>query len=88
LSALTETAIKLGLPKRVAEVAAAHALTSGVVALQEGKETLEKKLRQAATPGGIAEATMAAMDENGYRAAVMHGLRSGFRRTKQMHTPK
>lgn len=80
LAALAEAGQAAGLDRRVALVASAHALAGGIVAWCEGKHSLESLLEEAATPGGIAATTMAAMDAAGYRQAVGQGVRAGLRR--------
>jgi pyrroline-5-carboxylate reductase len=44
--------------------------------------SLEDLLHEAATPGGIAAATMAAMNTAGYALAVETGIRAGIRRAR------
>jgi pyrroline-5-carboxylate reductase len=46
-------------------------------------QTLEELLAEAATPGGIAAATMAAMDASGYGRAVSNGIRAGVKRARR-----
>jgi pyrroline-5-carboxylate reductase len=80
LAALAEAGQAAGLGRRVALVASAHALADGILAWRQGKRPLESLLEEAATPGGIAATTMAAMDAAGYRRAVGKGIRAGLRR--------
>jgi pyrroline-5-carboxylate reductase len=87
LAALAQAAQAAGLDRRVALVAAAHALADGIVAWREGKHSLESLLEEAATPGGIAAATMVAMDAAGYRNAVGKGIRAGLRRARANRQP-
>ena len=79
LAALIEAAEKIGLDRKSAGVAAAHALADGIAAWREGKASLEELLHEAATPGGVAAAVMSAMNRAGYRKAIMHGLRAGMK---------
>jgi pyrroline-5-carboxylate reductase len=83
LAALAEAAARLGLDGKTAKIAAAHALADGVLAWREGKFSLDELLREAATPGGISAATLASMDESGYRRIVQRGLRAGMDRARR-----
>jgi len=60
-------------------LASAHALADGIIAWREGKHSLESLLEEAATPGGIAAATAAAMDAAGYNRVVRQGVAAGLR---------
>lgn len=82
LAALANAGQAAGLDRRVALVASAHALADGIIAWREGKHSLESLLEEAATPGGIAATTRAAMDAAGYRKAVGQGVRAGLRRAR------
>jgi pyrroline-5-carboxylate reductase len=83
LAALAGAAQKLGLDRKTALTAAAHALADGILAWREGKVALDDLLREAATPGGIAAATMAGMDKSGYKQIVRRGLQAGMRRARR-----
>ena len=83
LSALASAAQKLGLDRKTAYVAAAHALADGIVSWREGIEPLEELLQEATTPGGIAATTMRTMDLAGYGKAIQRGLRAGVARARQ-----
>ena len=80
LSALAEAAGKLGLDRKTALTAAAHALADGVLAWRESTLSLDALLNEAATPGGIAASTMAKMNQSGYKRSVQLGLRAGMSR--------
>jgi pyrroline-5-carboxylate reductase len=80
LSALAEAAEKLGLDRKTALTAAAHALADGVLAWRESTLSLDAMLNEAATPGGIAASTMAKMNQSGYKRSVQLGLRAGMSR--------
>ncbi len=80
LSALAEAAGNLGLDRKIALTAAAHALADGVLAWRESTLSLDALLNEAATPGGIAASTMAKMDQSGYKRSVQLGLRAGMSR--------
>ena len=83
LSALTNAGMKLRLPRKTALIAAAHALSAAQAAVQQNV-SLERMVRQAATPGGTAEATMSGMDAAGYREAVAKGVKAGVARARSM----
>lgn len=83
LAALASAAQKLGLDRRSALTAAAHALGDGVLAWRNGKIPLHRLLHEAATPGGVAAAVMSAMDTAGYQRIVERGLRKGIARARK-----
>ena len=87
LAALAKAGQAAGLDRRVALVASAHALADGIIAWREGKYSLESLLEEAATPGGVAATTMAAMDAAGYRKAVGKGVGAGLRRARANRRP-
>lgn len=82
LATLAHAAQAAGLDRKTALLASAHALADGIIAWREGKESLASLLEEAATPGGIAAATTAAMDASGYGRAVQQGLSAGLRRAR------
>ncbi len=83
LAALARAAQAAGLDRDTALTAAAHALGDGIFYWRESGQTLEELLLEAATPGGIAAATMAAMDASGYRRAVRDGIRAGVKQAQR-----
>jgi pyrroline-5-carboxylate reductase len=84
LAALSQAAQKLGLDRRTALTAAAHALADGIIAWRKGSLALEALLHEAATPGGIAATAINAMDDAGYARAIERGLRAGMTRAQRM----
>lgn len=80
LATLARAAQESGLDRKTALLASSHALADGVLAWRNSKLPLESLLEEAATPGGIAATTMAAMDAAGYKGAVQKGVRAGLRR--------
>lgn len=78
LAKLAQEAHRAGLNKNAALTAAAHALSDGIVYWRESGLSLEELLHEAATPGGIAAATMAAMDHAGYERVIRKGLAAGI----------
>jgi pyrroline-5-carboxylate reductase len=75
---LAEQARRAGLDRETALTAAAHALGDGIQYWRESAASLEDLLLEAATPGGTAAATMAAMDRAGYARVVAKGLAAGI----------
>ena len=73
LDALAGAAEKLGLDRKTAMTAAAHALADGILSWRESDISLDALLHEAATPGGISAATLASMDKSGYKRAVEKG---------------
>ena len=83
LATLAASAQKLGLNRKMALTAAAHALADGILSWRQGKIPLDQLLHEAATPGGIAAATMNAMDSSGYERIIQQGLRAGMARARK-----
>ena len=74
---LAQAAEQAGLNREAALIAAAHALGDGILYWRESGLSLDELLHEAATPGGIAAATMAAMDQAGYARVVAKGVAAG-----------
>jgi pyrroline-5-carboxylate reductase len=83
LTTLVEAAEAIGLDRKTALMAGAHALGDSIAAWRAGNLSLKKLLKQAATPGGTAEAAIAALNHTGYGRIIKHGLRAGFRRARK-----
>ena len=83
LAALADAGVKIGLRRKTALDAAAHALADGINAWRSGSASLASLLKEAATPGGVAEATLATSDRYGYRSAVEKGVREGMVRARR-----
>ncbi len=82
LATLAKAAERAGLDRATAMTAAAHALGDSISYWRQSGERLDDLLQEAATPGGIAAAAMAAMNESGYSRAVEKGIRAGIRRAR------
>ena len=82
LAALAKAGEEAGLDRATAMSAAAHALSDGIRYWREGRRSLPALLHEAATPGGIAAATMSAMDDAGYTQSVSRGIKAGIRRAR------
>jgi pyrroline-5-carboxylate reductase len=83
LATLIEAAQKVGIDPKTAELAAAHALADSIATWREGNSSLGELLEEAATPGGTAAATMAALDKAGYRRILTRALRAGIARARK-----
>jgi pyrroline-5-carboxylate reductase len=83
LAALIEAAESIGLDRKTARVAAAHALADGIVSWRDSRIPLEDLLQEAATPGGIAAAVMTSLDNAGFARIVAQALRSGVRQARR-----
>jgi pyrroline-5-carboxylate reductase len=83
LAALAACAQKLGLNRKTALTAGAHALADGILSWREGRIPLDRLLHEAATPGGTAAAVMNAMDSSGYQRVIERGLRAGMARARK-----
>ena len=82
LATLAAAAEAAGLDRKTALTAGAHALAEAILYWRESGQTLTELLRESATPGGTAAATMDAMKRYGYEEAVAEGLRAGVRRAR------
>jgi pyrroline-5-carboxylate reductase len=82
LETLSKAGQKAGLDRATALTAAAHALSDGIGYWRESGTVLADLLHEAATPGGIAAATMSAMDKAGYDRVVERGIRAGILRAR------
>jgi pyrroline-5-carboxylate reductase len=83
LATLLGAAEAIGLDRKSARVAAAHALADGIAAWRAGTSHLEDLLQEAATPGGTAAAVMSSLDRAGYARIVSQGLRAGISQARK-----
>ena len=82
LATLARSAEAAGLDRKAALAAATHAIAGGISYWQESGQTLDALLSEAATPGGTAAATMAAMNRAGYERVVAKGLWTGIKQAR------
>jgi pyrroline-5-carboxylate reductase len=83
LATLAKGAQGAGLAPNTALTAAAHALADGIAYWRDSRVSLSDLLEEAVTPGGIAAATIAAMDQSGYARVVGNGLAAGIRQARK-----
>jgi len=83
LQTLAEAGQRAGLDRATALTAAAHALSAGILYWKESGQSLARLLHEAATPGGIAAATMSGMDKSGYARVVASGLKAGIAQARR-----
>lgn len=83
VATLAKAAQHAGLNRATALTAAAHALCDGIFYWRQSGESLDAILQEAATPGGIAAATMAAMDQAGYARVIGKGIRAGVKQARK-----
>ena len=83
LAALVEAAEGIGLRRKNARIAGAHALADGILTLRKSRLPLDHLLREAATPGGIAAAVMSELNRHGYQRVVARGLREGMKQARK-----
>jgi pyrroline-5-carboxylate reductase len=83
LATLAKAAQAVGLDRTTALAAAAHALSDGISYWRASGQPLEELLREAATPGGIAAATMSAMDAAGYQRVMKAGVHAGVKQARR-----
>ena len=79
---LATAAHQLGLDRKTAFAAAAHALADAIHSWRDGDESLDALLHEAATPGGVAATVMKTMDDSGYARIVRNALRAGRARAQ------
>jgi len=82
LATLAAAAEELGLDRKIALAAAAHALADGILAWRDAAVPLHNLLQEAATPGGIAAAVMERMNRAGYKKVVEKGLAAGLAKAR------
>lgn len=82
MATLAAAAEKIGLDRNTALTAAAHALGDAITSWRDERSNLKALIDEAATPGGTAAATLAAMNKAGYERVVERGLRAGLARAK------
>jgi len=83
VATLAKAAQDAGLDRTTALTAAAHALSDGIFYWRQSGESLDALLHEAATPGGIAAAAMAAMDQAGYARVIGKGIRAGMKQARK-----
>jgi pyrroline-5-carboxylate reductase len=83
LATLAKGAEDVGLDRKTSLMAAAHALADGILYWRESKISLCNLLNEAATPGGIAAATMQSMDKAGYAKLIARGLQAGVAQARR-----
>ena len=83
LATLIDAAEAIGLDRKIARAAAAHALADGIAAGRAGTLPLDDLLQEAATPGGTAAAVMASINDAGYARIVSQGLRAGISQARK-----
>jgi pyrroline-5-carboxylate reductase len=83
LAALAKAVEASGLDRKTALTAAAHALSDGIEYWRQSGIGLDELLAEAATPGGIAAATMDAMDKAAYAKAIAKGIQAGIERARR-----
>lgn len=83
LATLANAAQRAGLDRKTALMAAAHALADGILYWRESASDLSELLHEACTPGGIAAASVNAMEAAGYVRVVNKGLAAGLRQARR-----
>lgn len=82
LTTLARAAEDAGLDHKVALIAAAHALGDSISYWQQSSLDLDDLLQEAATPGGVAAAAIAAMQKFGYARAVDKGVEAAIKQAR------
>jgi pyrroline-5-carboxylate reductase len=84
LAARMRAARKIGLSARTAAAAVTHALVEGARARGEGDGSLDELMAEAATPGGIAAATLDTLRARAYDRIVERAFRAGLERAHKI----
>jgi pyrroline-5-carboxylate reductase len=82
LAALADAATKFGLDRKTALLASAHALSDAIESWRSERTSLHALIEEAATPGGTAAATIAALNAAGFPRIVERAIRAGLRRAQ------
>jgi pyrroline-5-carboxylate reductase len=83
VATLAAAAENLGLDRKNALTAAAHALADGILAWREGQTSLQALLQESNPPGGIAAGVIESMNRAGYKRAIAQGLAEGMKRLRR-----
>ena len=82
--ALTEAAIREGLPSHAAERLVQHTFLGAGMLMTAVDESPESLRAQVTSPGGTTAAAMHVLEERGFRALVEDAVRAAARRSREM----
>lgn len=84
IEALSDGAVKCGLPRdKATEYAAQTLLGAASLLLESGKSTSELK-NSVCSPGGSTIAGVSSLESDGFRAAAINAVCASFKRTKEL----
>jgi pyrroline-5-carboxylate reductase len=83
LATLANAAQVAGLDRKTALAACSHALAEAIAYWRESGESLDELLREAATPGGTAAATLRTLKKHGFERAIEAGLQAAMRQARK-----
>jgi len=84
IEALADGGVKCGIPRKTAQLLAAETLAGAAkLCIESGKHPGELK-DAVCSPGGSTIAGVAALEQGGFRAAVIDSVESAYKRTKEL----
>ena len=84
LQSMIEAGIEGGLSPSVATQIAAQTIRGSLAAWQTGKQTPERLIEEASTPGGISVESMMSLRQSGFQKIVVAALTAGAERARQL----
>lgn len=82
--ALIEAGVLVGLPRQTATALAIETLIGSATLLAEGSETAEALRAAVTSPGGTTAAGLFALEQHGFRAAVLDAVAAAARRSAEL----
>ena len=84
IEALSDGAVKCGLPRdKATEYAAQTLLGAATLLLESGRSTSDLK-NSVCSPGGSTIAGVSSLESDGFRAAAINAVCASFKRTKEL----
>jgi pyrroline-5-carboxylate reductase len=87
VEALVEAGVLVGLPRTTAATLVIETLAGSAALLAEGSETAEALRAAVTSPGGTTAAGLFALEQHGFRAAVLEAVAAATRRSAELGRP-